>query len=389
MRIQQRKLVAIALAVSVLALASHGCSFGLQLRLTPSASGADAPSSVAEYRRVPGMCRLPPDGFSGLARSHHDRAMQTRHALERACTSPWRNLHRGRHHFELPTARRQVLRRDAGSRRTRPGVRGHSHPGCLSAATVPGPDARQRHAGTDHGLGRAPARQGRPALVRPARRARTSSPATRCTGRAARTTGASCAPNAIRPTSRRLSMRSPRTYGSTWSEGQSRLRKLPWPGHRGTWSGRHGRRQPACRMRRWAWRNFCEIARIAHWTISAQSGSAVRSPPALPDRAEVELCARCHSHRSQISTPTCTASRCSIPHVPSLLNRPVLARRPDEGRGLQLRVVPAEPDVPEGRDLQRLPQPAFAQAPSTGQWGVLSVPCTDEVPMHRPIPFTS
>ena len=59
--------------------------------------------------------------------------------------------------------------------------------------------------------------------------------------------------------------------------------------------------------------------------------------------------------------------------------RPVLARRPDARRGLQPRLVRAEQDVREGRDLQRLPRPALAEAARAGQRRLRAVPSAVEV----------
>ena len=57
----------------------------------------------------------------------------------------------------------------------------------------------------------------------------------------------------------------------------------------------------------------------------------------------------------------------------------VLARRPDARRGLQLRAVPAEQDVPQGRHLQRLPRSAHAAAARAGRAGVPRVPREGEI----------
>ena len=54
--------------------------------------------------------------------------------------------------------------------------------------------------------------------------------------------------------------------------------------------------------------------------------------------------------------------------------RPLSRRRPDAGRGVQSRLVPAKPHVRQGRDLQQLPRAAQPEAAGRGQRAVRSVP---------------
>ena len=58
------------------------------------------------------------------------------------------------------------------------------------------------------------------------------------------------------------------------------------------------------------------------------------------------------------ASQTASASRCSTTGS--------TRRRPAARRGLQLRLVPAEPDVRAGRDVQRLPRAAFAKLRAPG-----------------------
>ncbi len=58
---------------------------------------------------------------------------------------------------------------------------------------------------------------------------------------------------------------------------------------------------------------------------------------------------------------------------------PLSRRRPAARRGVHLGFVPAEPDAPRGRHVQRLPRPAHAEAARAGQRGVRAVPPRVEV----------
>lgn len=58
----------------------------------------------------------------------------------------------------------------------------------------------------------------------------------------------------------------------------------------------------------------------AYWSISSHSGNAVRSKAPDTDRKEVEMCARCHSHRSQISDNYIHGKLLLDTHIPSVLS---------------------------------------------------------------------
>ncbi len=58
---------------------------------------------------------------------------------------------------------------------------------------------------------------------------------------------------------------------------------------------------------------------------------------------------------------------------------PLSRRRPAARRGVHLGFVPAKPDAPRGRHVQRLPRPAHAEAARAGQRGVRAVPPRVEV----------
>lgn len=57
-----------------------------------------------------------------------------------------------------------------------------------------------------------------------------------------------------------------------------------------------------------------------HWAIQTGTGNAQRSKPATADRHEVEMCARCHSHRMQISDNYVHGKPLLDTHVPSLID---------------------------------------------------------------------
>lgn len=62
--------------------------------------------------------------------------------------------------------------------------------------------------------------------------------------------------------------------------------------------------------------------RGVHWTINPATGNATRSPPAAvprPPGHEVEMCARCHAHRSQFGDDYVHGKPLLDTHAPSLL----------------------------------------------------------------------
>jgi len=57
-----------------------------------------------------------------------------------------------------------------------------------------------------------------------------------------------------------------------------------------------------------------------HWSIQPATGNAQRSAPPTADRHESEMCARCHSHRTQISDGYVHGKPLLDTHVPSLVD---------------------------------------------------------------------
>ena len=103
--------------------------------------------------------------------------------------------------------------------------------------------------------------------------------------------------------------------------------------------------------------------RNAAWTIDPATGNAARAAPPQTLRKEVETCGLCHARRGNDlrglgSRPMAVRHACRFAARPW----PLFRRRADGGRGLQLRLVQAEQDVRQRRDLQRLPRPAQFEA---------------------------
>ena len=82
-------------------------------------------------------------------------------------------------------------------------------------------------------------------------------------------------------------------------------------------------------------------------------------------RAEVDACAPCHSRRHRVGAERLPGDPLLDEFMPGADARaPLSRRRPDPGRGLRIRLVPSEQNVPARRPLQRLPR--SAQRPNAG-----------------------
>jgi tetratricopeptide (TPR) repeat protein len=114
-----------------------------------------------------------------------------------------------------------------------------------------------------------------------------------------------------------------RRYGSTWSEGHVACEACHGPGSRHVaWAREAGRTPPAPTDTTKGLLQRFDGRRGVQWSIAAATGNAVRSPATQAPAAEVELCARCHSHRSQIAEADPQGQPLLDTHVPTLLEEP-------------------------------------------------------------------
>lgn len=111
-----------------------------------------------------------------------------------------------------------------------------------------------------------------------------------------------------------------RRYASTWSEINVACEACHGPGSRhADWAALAAPDRMSDRTRGLV-QSLNERAGV-RWAIQSETGNAQRSAAPAPPRQEVEMCARCHAHRSQISDDYVHGKPLLDTHVPSLLDR--------------------------------------------------------------------
>ncbi len=111
-----------------------------------------------------------------------------------------------------------------------------------------------------------------------------------------------------------------RVYRSTWSEMNVACEACHGPGSRHVgWAGLSGpERMRDAHKGLVLWLGD---RRQARWRIDSETGNGVRSQPPATQRVEVEMCARCHAHRSQIDDAYVHGKPLLDTHVPSLVDK--------------------------------------------------------------------
>lgn len=109
-----------------------------------------------------------------------------------------------------------------------------------------------------------------------------------------------------------------RRYASTWSEMGVSCEACHGPGSRHIdWAAEPEASRKADQTRGLALQ--LQEGRQAQWTLLPDGSHAQRSAPPSSQRLEAQLCARCHSHRSQISDNYVHGKPLEDTHLPSLL----------------------------------------------------------------------
>ena len=111
-----------------------------------------------------------------------------------------------------------------------------------------------------------------------------------------------------------------RSYNSQWSELNVACEACHGPGSRHVgWaaqSAAHRRSDPSQGLVQ-----AHDERKHRRWDIQSDTGNAMHDTASAAQRGEVELCARCHAHRSQISDDYVHGQPLLDTHVPSLLDR--------------------------------------------------------------------
>ncbi len=113
---------------------------------------------------------------------------------------------------------------------------------------------------------------------------------------------------------------STRRYSSTWAEMNVACESCHGPGSKHVdWAGQSGPARLTDSSHGLA--QWLDERKGVQWTVQPATGNAVRSAAPAVQRQEVELCARCHAHRSQISDDYVHGKPLLDTHEPSLLDQ--------------------------------------------------------------------
>ena len=308
--------------------------------------------------------------MAGLAARGRDAP---RRRAQRARRFLRREVHLRRRHVGVLHARRPLLRAHRRTGRQARRVRGEVRVRRRAAAAVPDRTARRTAAGARRRVGLAAARAGRTALVPPLSRPQDQ--------------GGRCAaldrhrPELELPV-RRLPLHRPaqelrRAVGHVQDRvggSQRGLRELPRPRVESRRLGEEGGRLAALRRRHGPDGRARRASRrhVGDRCGERQRGAIEAARVESRDRGvrTLPLAAR--------TVLRCARGGAAVPRrLPARAAGagPLSPRRPAAGRGLHVRIVPAEPHARKGRDVLGLPRSAFDEAARVGQRGMRPVPC--------------